>query len=119
MASPSATALTEHPPESHPPFWVRETGAIKQGVKTGVAGLIAYAVYIGFNLPEGYWAVFTALVVTQANLGASWKAALYRTAGSAAGALAAALLTPVIGMGPVRTGITLFVLAALFAYLNT
>jgi len=98
---------------------VRETGAIKQGVKTGVAGLIAYAVYIGFNLPEGYWAVFTALVVTQANLGASWKAALYRTAGSAAGALAAALLTPVIGMGPVRTGITLFVLAALFAYLNT
>lgn len=31
-------------------------------------------------------------VVTQANLGASWEAALYRTAGSTAGAFAAALV---------------------------
>jgi len=47
-------------------------------VKTGTAGLIAYAIYATFHLPERYWAVFTALVVTQANLGASWNAALYR-----------------------------------------
>lgn len=37
-------------------------------MKTGVAGLIAYVIYATFHLPEGYWAVFTALVVTQANL---------------------------------------------------
>lgn len=119
MASPSPTPVTEQPKEPQPPFWVRESRQIKQGLKTGIAGLIAYAIYTGFNLPEGYWAVFTALVVTQANLGASWKAALYRTAGSTVGALAAALLTPLLGTGPIRTGITLFVLAALFAYLNT
>jgi len=104
------------PPSS---FWVREAGHIKQGLKTGTAGLIAYAIYVTFHLPEGYWAVFTALLVTQANLGASWKAALYRTAGSTVGALSAALLAPVIGTGPVRTGVTLFLLAALFAYLTT
>jgi len=45
-------------------------------LKTGIAGLVAYAIYVIFRLPEGCWAVFTALVVTQANLGASWKAAL-------------------------------------------
>jgi uncharacterized membrane protein YccC len=119
MASPSSPAVAEHPPEPQASFWVRNSRYIKQGLKTGIAGLIAYAIYIAFSLPEGYWAVFTALVVTQANLGASWRAALYRTAGSTVGALAASLLTPIIGTGPVRTGITLFVLAALFAYLNT
>lgn len=101
------------------PFWAREQRQIKQGLKTGIAGLITYAIYVAFHMPEGYWAVFTALVVTQANLGASWKAALYRTAGSTAGAFAAALVTPVFGMGPVRTGLILFGLSALFAFLTT
>lgn len=58
-------------------FFAREAPALKQGIKTGLAGAIAYAIYAGWDLPQGYWAVFAALVVTQANLGASWKAALY------------------------------------------
>jgi len=62
--------------------------------------------------------VFAALVVTQANLGASWKAALYRTIGSTSGALAAALLLPLLGTGAVRAGIALFILASFFAYLT-
>src|SRR5580693_9974065 len=78
-------------------FWARESPSLKQGIKTGLAGAITYAIYAGWHLPQGYWAVFTALVVTQANLGASWKAALYRTIGSTAGAIAAALLMPVLG----------------------
>jgi uncharacterized membrane protein YccC len=69
-------------------------------------------------LPQGYWAVFAALVVTQANVGASWKAALYRTIGSASGALAAALLLPLLGTGVVQAGIALFILASFFAYLT-
>jgi uncharacterized membrane protein YccC len=105
--------------EKSPSFWGRESRHIKQGLKTGIAGLITYAIYSHFHLPEGYWAVFTALVVTQANLGASWKAALYRTAGSTAGALAAAVVGPWIGTGAIRTGFILFVLASLFAFLTT
>lgn len=69
-------------------------------------------------MPQGYWAVFTALVVTQANVGASWKAALYRTIGSTAGALAAMLLFMIFGPGVVRIGIMLFVLATLFGFLT-
>lgn len=99
-------------------FWVREETALKQGIKTGLAGTISYAIYAGFHLHQGYWAVFAALVVTQANLGASWKAALYRTIGSTAGALAAALLVPLLGKGPVGVGIVLFLLASMFAYLT-
>lgn len=110
-----------NPPFSPPPipgFWSRESAAIKQGIKTGLAGTITYAVYTGFHLHQGYWAVFAALVVTQANLGAAWKAALYRTIGSTCGAIAAAMLIPILGDGPVGAGIVLFVLASFFAYLT-
>ncbi len=101
-----------------PSFWTRESVSLKQGIKTGLAGTITYAIYTGFHLPQGYWAVFAALVVTQANLGASWKAALYRTIGSTAGALAAALLIPVLGRGPIGVLIVLFLLATFFGYLT-
>ena len=99
-------------------FWLRESASLKQGIKTGLAGTIAYAIYAGWNLPQGYWAVFAALVVTQTSLGASWKAALYRTIGSASGAVAAALLLPILGSGPVGVGVVLFLLASLFGYMT-
>src|SRR5208283_5943421 len=101
---------------STPSFWSRESSSLKQGIKTGLAGAITYGIYAGWHLPQGYWAVFTALVVTQANVGASWKAALYRTIGSTAGALAAMLLFMIFGPGVVRIGIMLFVLATLFGF---
>jgi uncharacterized membrane protein YccC len=111
---PAASATLSKPPS----FWDRESPAFKQGIKTGLAGTITYAIYAGYHLPQGYWAVFAALVVTQANLGASWKAALYRTIGSTCGALAAALLLPMLGKGPLGVGIVLFVLATFFGYLS-
>lgn len=120
MCSPTPSLpLPANPAFPIPPsFWARESRSLKQGIKTGLAGTITYAIYTGFNLPQGYWAVFAALVVTQANLGASWKAALYRTIGSTSGALAAALLIPILGKGPVGVFIVLFLLASFFGYLT-
>ena len=63
--------------------------------------------------------MIAALVVTQANLGAAWKAALYRTIGSTCGALAAALLMPILGDTPVGAGVALFLLATFFGYLTS
>ena len=104
-----------HGPRS---FWLRESPSIKQGIKTGLAGAIAYAIYAAWHLPQGYWAVFAALVVTQANLGASSKAALYRTIGSTCGAVAAAILMPLLGDSTVAVGVILFLLGSLFGYLT-
>jgi uncharacterized membrane protein YccC len=101
-----------------PSFWARQSPSLKQGIKTGLAGTITYAMYVGWHLPQGYWAVFTALVVTQVTLGASWKPALYRTIGSTSGAVAAMLLFMMLGPGTVRIGIALFVLATLFGFLT-
>jgi uncharacterized membrane protein YccC len=111
--------LPQSPTSAPPPsLWPRQSAPLKQGIKTGLAGTITYAIYAGWHLPQGYWAVFAALVVTQANLGASWKAAMYRTIGSASGALAAALLIPILGNGPVGVLIVLFLLGTLFGYLT-
>ncbi len=119
MASADPSLPLPHNPTSAPPsFWTRESSSLKQGIKTGLAGTITYALYTGFNLPQGYWAVFAALVVTQVNLGAAWKAALYRTIGSTCGALAAAMLIPILGKGPIGVLIVLFLLASLFGYLT-
>jgi uncharacterized membrane protein YccC len=115
-ANPPLPIAQSSPPA--PSFWSSESSALKQGIKTGLAGTITYAIYTGFHLHQGYWAVFAALVVTQANLGAAWKAALYRTIGSTCGAIAAAMLIPVLGDGPVGAGIVLFILASFFAYLT-
>src|SRR5579863_2070886 len=114
----SANPTFPLPGDATPSFWGREAASIKQGIKTGLAGTITYAIYAGWHLPQGYWAVFAALVVTQTNLGASWKAALYRTIGSTFGALAAALLIPILGSGIVGVGIVLFLLASFFGYLT-
>ncbi len=116
-ATPSLP-LAQLPTSAPPSFFARNARSLKQGIKTGLAGTITYAIYIGWHLPQGYWAVFTALVVTQVTLGASWKPALYRTIGSTSGALAAMLLFMMLGPGEVRVGIMLFVLATLFGALT-
>lgn len=118
MASANVALPPSPPVPQSLSFWARESRSLKQGIKTGLAGTIAYAVYAGWHLPEGYWAVFAALVVTQTNLGASWKAGLYRTVGSTCGALAAALLIPALGKGQVGVGIALMILASFFGYLS-
>lgn len=118
MASANVSLPSASPAPKTPSFWARESRSLKQGIKTGLAGTIAYAIYAVWHLPEGYWAVFAALVVTQASLGASWKAGLYRTVGSTCGAVAAALLVPALGKGQVGVGITLLVLASFFGYLS-
>jgi uncharacterized membrane protein YccC len=121
MASlnPSLPLSPETPTVAPPTLWARQSGSIKQGIKVGLAGTITYALYAGWHLPEGYWAIFAALVVTQANLGASWKAAMYRTIGSTCGAVSAALLMPALGNGAIAVGVAFFLLASLFGYLTS
>jgi uncharacterized membrane protein YccC len=118
MSSPSSSLSYSRTSSLIPSLWARESASFKQGIKTGLAGLITYAIYVEWHLPQGYWAVFTALVVTQVTQGASWKPALYRTIGSTSGALAAMALFLMLGPGNVRVGIELLLLASLFGFLT-
>ena len=55
-----------------------------------VAGLLAYVLAQLFTLPQGYWAVFSAIIVTQASVGGSVKATTDRLIGTIGGAVAGA-----------------------------
>lgn len=64
------------------------------------SSLAAFALAIALGLPQGFWAVITALVVTESSVGNSLKAAFDRFAGSVFGALygsAIALAIPYVG----------------------
>lgn len=58
-----------------------------QALRMTASSLAAYAFATLFHLPQGFWAVVTALIVTQANVGGSLKAAFERFVGSVWGAI--------------------------------
>jgi len=53
-----------------------------------IGGLLAYVLAELFALPQGYWAVFSAIIVIQASVGGSVKATLDRVIGTIGGAVA-------------------------------
>jgi uncharacterized membrane protein YccC len=60
---------------------------LRQAVQTTVAACLAYAAAELLNAPQGFWAVMTAILVTQANVGASLGLAVDRLLGSLLGVL--------------------------------
>lgn len=58
-----------------------------QALRMTASSLAAFALATLLHLPQGFWAVITALIVTQANVGGSLKAAFDRFAGSVCGAI--------------------------------
>ena len=53
--------------------------------------LIAFAVYHLFNLPQGYWAVFTVVIVMQGSIGGTLTASVDRMKGTLLGAVVGGL----------------------------
>src|SRR3954471_4460346 len=65
----------------------RQRPQARQALRMTAASLAAFGLATAFGLPQGFWAVITALIVTQANVGGSLKAAFDRFAGSVCGAV--------------------------------
>jgi uncharacterized membrane protein YccC len=89
------------------------------GFRMTVAALLAYALASALGLSQGYWAVLTAIIVTQNSLGGSLKAAAERLVGSVCGALmgaAAATLLP--SHTPLAVGLALVAAVAPLALLT-
>lgn len=58
---------------------------LRQAIQTTVAASISYFIVDAIGLPQGFWAVMTSILVTQANVGASLKLAADRLLGSLLG----------------------------------
>jgi uncharacterized membrane protein YccC len=62
--------------------WVSaNSAALRLCARMTVAGLLAYLLAELFGLPQGYWAVFSAIIIMQASVGGSVKATLDRLDG--------------------------------------
>jgi hypothetical protein len=84
----------------------------KQAIKTAVAGLISLYLTTIFQLPQGYWAAITALIVMQSNVGATLNASRTRLAGTAVGAVVGGVFVGMFGMSAL--GFALAVTIAFF-----
>ena len=85
------------------------------------AVLVAYVIYAAFDLPQGYWAVFTTLIVMQASIGGTVGASVDRMYGTVLGAVvgggAAALRTfSPFGPTPIGLGLALVLSCGITAY---
>ena len=111
------------PPERLRPSWLaRHRPKLWLALRMTASSLVAYALAVAFALPQGYWAVLTALIVTQTSVGGSLKAALDRFIGSLCGAVyGAAVAIAIPHGGPLLLGFALVIaiapLAVLAAYM--
>lgn len=80
---------------------------LRHAIQVMVAALAAYLVVTAFALPQGYWAVMTAILIVQTNVGATLGQAIdwaIATSIGAVGGLACVLAVPA---GPYRVPIAL------------
>jgi uncharacterized membrane protein YgaE (UPF0421/DUF939 family) len=78
--------------------------SLEQSARTAVAATLSLMVARGLGLPEAYWALISALVVTQSTLGSAWTISRQRFFGTAVGSAAGALLAPHFGSSAVAFG---------------
>jgi uncharacterized membrane protein YccC len=82
------------------PAWVKVHRAeVRLAIRVTVSALLAFALASVLGLPQGFWAVLTAIIVMQASLGASIKAAVDRFLGTLSGAVAGALIALLVPHG--------------------
>lgn len=102
-----------------PPFFnsVVSTSALKQTVRIAVACAVAYAAYKLLGFKQGYWAVFTVLIVMQGSIGGTLGAAFDRLLGTLVGAGLGALGAWAHDGGVVAQGGALVTVASLGGYI--
>lgn len=79
-----------------PAWFVRHRIELLLGLRITVAGLLAFVLAHLLELKQGYWAVLTAVIVVQANVGGSLKAASDRLIGTLAGGAYGVVIVTVI-----------------------
>lgn len=120
-------------PETAPSDWRRFTGGafsqralkaaaarkteIRHAIRVSAAVGAAFALATLLRLPQGYWAVFTAVIVVQSSLGATITASVERFMGTVVGALAGAAAAYFHARWPQFGGLILCVTVALLAFL--
>ena len=89
---------------------------IRHAIRVSAAVGAAFALATLLRLPQGYWAVFTAVIVVQSSLGATITASIERLMGTAVGALVGAAAAYFHARAPQFGGLILCVTVALLSF---
>ena len=89
----------------------------RHAIRVSCAVVAAYALATLLRLPQGYWAVFTAVIIVQGSLGATITASIERLMGTVVGAAVGAGAAMLHARWPEAGGPILAVTAALLAFL--
>lgn len=99
--------LPEHP------AWRIDASHLRHALRTAIAATITLALTLLLDLDQGYWAVFSSILVMQAHVGGSIAASWARLLGTASGALLGALSATAadawLGVGLAGLGAAMFV----------
>lgn len=85
-----------------------DPGPARHALRTAVAASATYALTQLLGLEQGYWAVFSSILVMQANIGSSLAASRARLLGTAAGAALGAGVASLFGPGIWATTAAMF-----------
>jgi uncharacterized membrane protein YccC len=82
-----------------------------------IGALAAFALYHAFGLPQGYWAVFTVVIVLQASLGGTLGASIDRLKGTLLGAVVGGFCAWLHPRTAVGLGVALMLSVLITAYI--
>ncbi|WDF74816.1 FUSC family protein [Novosphingobium sp. KACC 22771] len=90
--------------------------ALAQTLRVMIACLATYWLASLLGLKQGYWAIFTVLIVMQGSLGATATAAFDRLIATIAGALLGGVVVMVVPREPLATGAALICMSGILTY---
>ncbi|PZU10967.1 MAG: FUSC family protein [Sphingomonas sp.] len=97
-------------------FLKSHASPLRQAARVLIGSLLAYAAYRFLRLPQGYWAVFTVIIVLQGSIASTLGAASDRLIGTIAGALIGGLAIFGIQEGDVTVGVALALVIGVTAF---
>lgn len=100
-----------------PPLLQRYRAEFRLVIRATVAAALSLLIADALHLPQGYWAVITALLIVQASIGGTLQAGLDRLIGTIAGAAVGAAAALVGGLWPIPPLIVLLLAVAPLAFL--
>jgi len=91
---------------------------VRHAFKTGLAAVLTLLLCTALDLKQGYWAVISAVIVMQANLGGSLAAGWSRVLGTGVGAVLGTASLYLFGSSPLSLGAALFTTILICAYMT-
>lgn len=86
---------------------------IKQALLTGITGVLCLYLARYFKLPQGYWAVMSAIIVIQSDVDATIRLSFARVIGTAIGAFVGWIFLGLFGSYPLIFGIAVTIVVYL------